>query len=258
MKVAAFQFRGSDSIEKNTLAIKSGIVKASEQNVRVMVTQECALCGYPPIETETIMQIDFQQVEAAIEQISQLAFKHQIYIGLGTILPYQASFTNSMIMISPQLEKLPAYHKRALWGWDREHFRPVLSRGVYSIDNVRISLRICYEVRFPEYFRELFRERVEIACVSLCDIEKKPNPNRYELMMSQLRTRAVENAMHVLSVNSISGHQTAPTCSIDPDGVVLESAPLNEETLLIVEYDRSESNFGRDGRIKHSRELLGI
>ncbi len=43
MKLAAFQFRGSGNIEENLLAIQRGILKASEQNVRFLLTQECAL-----------------------------------------------------------------------------------------------------------------------------------------------------------------------------------------------------------------------
>jgi len=89
-------------------------------------------------------------------------------------------------------------------------------------------------------------------------VEKEPNPARYELIKSHLITRAVENAMYVLSVNSISGYQTAPTCLINPDGEVLEIAPPQEEYLLTFEYERSGSNFGRDGRIQHSKELLRI
>jgi predicted amidohydrolase len=258
MKIAAFQFKGSDNIRENLLAIKRGIVKASEQNVRLMLTQECALCGYPPIETEKVTQIDFYQVATATEQLLQLAIEHQMYIGLGTIIPDKGSYTNSIILISPHCEKQSAYHKRALWGWDRENFRPGDERGIYTIDNVKVGLRICYEARFPEYFRELFREKVNIACVSFCDVGKEPNPNRYELIKAHLMTRAVENAMYVISANSISGYQTAPTCLINPDGMVLETAPLNEEYLLTFEYENLVSNFGRDGRIHHSRELLGI
>jgi len=251
MKVAAFQFKGSDNIEKNLLAIKRGIIKASEQNVRFMITQECALCGYPPIETEAVTKIDFHQVAEATEQISRLAVKHQMYIGLGTIVPGKNSYSNSIVLISPDREKHPSYHKRALWGWDRENFTQGHEKGIYTIDHVKLGLRICYEVRFPEYFRELFREKVEVACVSFCDVGNEPNPKRYELMKSHLVTRAVENAMYLISVNSIWGYQTAPTCLITPDGDVLESAPPNEEYLLTFSYDGLESNFGRDGRIHH-------
>jgi predicted amidohydrolase len=255
MRVAAFQFSGSDNIEANFLAIERGIIQASEQNVRFMITQECALCGYPPIETGKVAQIDYQQIEEAIDHISQLAIKHHMYIGLGTILPHQDSYTNSIVLISPHQDKQPAYHKRALWGWDLKNYTPGNVKGIHTIDNIKLGLRICYEVRFPEYFRELFREKVDIAFVSFCDVAQEPNTNRYELIKSHLITRAVENVMYVISVNSISNHQIAPTCVIDPDGVVLETAPLDKEYLLVFPYVRVEPNFGRNGRIQHSREL---
>jgi len=260
MKVAAFQFEGSDDIEKNLLAIEQGIIKAAEQNVRFMITQECALCGYPPIETEKVANINFHQTKKATEQISQLAIKHQMYIGLGTIIPDedQNSYTNSVILISPNEENFPVYHKRALWGWDRENFTRGNEKGVFTIDNVKLGLRICFEIRFPEYFRELFRENVEIVFVSFCDVAKEPNPKRYELIKSHLITRAVENAVYLISVNSTWGYQTAPTCLIDPDGDVLESAPQDQEYLLTLKYELPQSNFGRDGRIHHSKELLGM
>jgi omega-amidase len=258
MKLAAFQFNGSGNIEENFLAIRRGILKASEQHVRLLITQECALCGYPPLETEKASQIDFRQVDRAIEQISQLAIQNRMVIGLGTIISNAGSYTNSIVLLSPDREQRPVYHKRALWGWDRENFTPGHETGITTIDQVKLGFRICYEVRFPEYFRELFRENVEIACVSFCDVEVEPNPARYEVIKSHLITRAVENAMYVLSANSISGFQTAPTCLIDPDGEVLGIAPPEEEYLLAFEYVRSGSNFGRDGRILHSKELMRI
>lgn len=258
MKVAAFQFRGSGNIADNLLAVKRGIGKAAEKNVRVLITQECALCGYPPIESKKVNRINFDQGEKAQEHIAQLAIQHQMVIALGTIVSDAGSYRNSIILIFPDGKKHPVYHKRALWGWDRKNFTPGHESGVHTIDNVKLGFRICYEVRFPEYFRQLFRENVEIAFVSFCDVEKEPNPARYELIKSHLMTRAVENAMYILSVNSISGYQTAPTCLIDPDGEVVEIAPPEEEYLLTFDYEKLSSNFGRDGRIQHSKELLGI
>jgi omega-amidase len=87
VKVAAFQFSGSGRIEDNFLAIQRGITQAAEQNVSFLLTQECALCGYPPIEIDSVSKIDFRQQEEAIEQISKLAIQHQMYIGLGTNSP---------------------------------------------------------------------------------------------------------------------------------------------------------------------------
>ena len=54
MRVAVFQFNCSDSISDNHDAIKRAIINASEYKVRLLVFQECATCGYPPVETGTL------------------------------------------------------------------------------------------------------------------------------------------------------------------------------------------------------------
>jgi len=255
MKIAAFQFQGSKDVRKNLLAIERGLEKASKENVRFLLTQECAICGYPPVETDKVSSIDFEMVAKAIDRIKELAAKNNMYIGLGTIIPDNGKYFNSIALVSPHQENLVSYSKRALWGWDAENFTQGGGSGIYTIDKLKIGIRICYEVRFPEYFRELFKENVQIAFVSFCDISSKPDSERYEIIKSHLVTRAVENAMWVIFVNSISKHQTAPTCLIDPDGNVLEVAPKDREYLLKFNLVNPESNFGREGRIKHSKEL---
>jgi predicted amidohydrolase len=258
MKIAAFQFRGGDNISANLLALERGIAEAARKNVRFLLTQECALCGYPPVETNTISQIDFEQLESAAAKIRELAYKSSMYIGLGTIQRIKDKYLNAVDVITPAGERLQPYHKRALWGWDAENFVPGQNSGVYTIDGLKVGIRLCYEIRFPEYFRELFKERVEIALVSFCDVSPLEDAARYAVLRSHLVTRAVENAMFVMSANSISKIQTAPTCLINPDGIILQSASGNEEGLLTFVVERDAPNFGREGRIKHSKELVGI
>jgi omega-amidase len=257
VKISAFQFRGSDNIKENLLALERGIEAATRVNTRLLLTQECALCGYPPVEVSEISKLDFDELDSATARIGELARKYTLYIALGTIQRIQDQYFNSVELIAPDGKKLLPYHKRALWGWDAENFAPGQSSGIYTIDNMKVGIRICYEVRFPEYFRELFKEGVEIALVSFCDVSREEDEMRYEMLRSHLMTRAVENAMFCISANSLSNLQTAPTCAINPDGIVLQSAPRNEEYLLTVEVERDGSNLGRAGRIKHSKELVG-
>lgn len=54
MKVAVFQFNASDGISDNHETIKMAIKKAAKNKVRLLVFQECATCGYPPVEIEAV------------------------------------------------------------------------------------------------------------------------------------------------------------------------------------------------------------
>lgn len=133
MKVAAFQFHGSDDVKENLLAIERGIEKCSKAVIKFLMTQECAICGYPPVETDKVSSIDFGMIENAVEQIKELAIMNDMYIGLGTIIPDDGKYFNSIALISPNQENPAPYSKSALWGWDAQNFSPGINRGVYSI-----------------------------------------------------------------------------------------------------------------------------
>lgn len=258
LNVGALQFAASENIESNLAAIQRGIEKAAAENVRLLLTQECALCGYPPVEVPAVRAIDSICLRQAYQEISKLAKKYQMYIALGMITFQEAATYNSIWLIHPDGKDLKPYHKRALWGWDQDNFRPGKETGIYEIDGIKVGVRVCFEVRFPEYFRELFREQVDLAMVAFADVGKEEQKEKIHTIQAHLVSRATENVMYVLSANSTSQTQLAPTCIIDPDGEVIATAALNQECLLTTEIEITEPGFGRKGRIAYSRALTGI
>lgn len=256
MRFGAFQFRATGSPAENLCSIERGIQLAAERGVRFLLTQECALTGYPPIELESVSELDFEQINLALDRLQRLSAKHGMVIAVGTILMEGGERHDSVAVIFPDPGRRQSYSKRALWGWDLDNFTAGNSSGILTVDGVRIGIRICFEIRFPEYFRELFRAGVEVALVSLCDVADAEDGGRYEIIRSHMITRAVENAFYLMSANSISKVQTAPTCLVTPDGDVAEVAPPASEHLLCFDYEREEPAFGRQGRIALSRDLV--
>lgn len=256
MKTAVFQFYGSRDILNNRKDIIYGIEKAAENGVRLLVFQECALCGYVPVETKDIHAIDFQLLESIEKEIEALSKRHNMYIAFGTIRRWENDYYNCLKIVSPLEENIEPYDKRALWGWDSENFKKGKNSGIYEIDGFKIGFRICFEIRFPEYFRELYKSGVNLCFVSFCDVSDKPSEERYNIIKSHLITRAVENVMTVISVNSISHFQTAPTAVINQNGRVISEAPKDVPFLLIYDYTIPEVSFGMEGRIKNSDMLI--
>lgn len=255
IKIGAFQFSPCNDIGKNLETINRGIKLAAEKNVRLLLTQECALCGYPPVEIPSVNSINQVAQYEALKEISLLSKKYNMFIALGMISFDDKGTYNSVQLINPEKIDYKPYNKRALWGWDRDNFSQGNDIGIYSIDGIKIGIRICFEVRFPEYFRELFRNQVDLCLISFADIGKPEQKEKLNIIQSHLVSRATENVMHVLSANSISQYQLAPTCLIDPDGLILEIAPLNKESLITREIEILSPNFGREGRIIHSKIL---
>jgi len=258
MKIAALQFSVSKSIKENLKIIENTIIDAAKQNIRLLITQECALNGYPPIEIDSVEDIDFKEHEIALQKIIKLSIKYNIYIALGLIRKDNKLVKNSIMLISPYGNH-DFYDKRALWGWDMDNFAPgIENNGIWEIDGIKIGIRICFEIRFPEYFRELYKENVDIAIVSFCDLSKEPNDNRLNTIKSHLLTRAIENAFTVISVNGTTLYQTAPTCVINPDGEIEIEAPSNEQHILYYNYDKTKPGFGRQARIHYNKKLVSV
>ncbi len=258
MVVGVFQFLGSGNLSQNQDAILRGISEASKAGVRLLVFQECASTGYPPVELSSIDAIDFKLLEVNESVIKKMAKKHNMFIALGTIRKDESGFFNSIKLIGPKGDDIGYYDKRALWGWDLVNYKMGNTPGVFEIDGLRIGFRICFEIRFPEFFRELFESNVQLAFVSFCDVSESESKIRYDIIKAHLITRAVENVMTVISVNSASYYQTAPTAVFSPDGVVIDEAKINEEQLIIYNFEQPEITFGRKGRMEISNELMKV
>lgn len=256
MRIGVFQFGSGADIRANGDSICRAMRNASKTNVRLLVFHECAACGYPPIETPDIDRIDYGALDALYGRVCRLAKECGLYVAVGMIRQDGSKRYNAIRVISPEGRSLGDYDKRALWGWDVNHFERGSSPGVFDIDGIKVGFRICYEVRFPEYFRELFQAKAELCFVSFSDVSGQDAPERYQIIRAHLLTRAVENVMTVVSVNSVSGHQTAPTAVFDINGRVVLEAPRNEEHLLIYDYVRPEIGFGAQGRIENSILVL--
>ena len=217
MRLAAYQFAPCGDLDRNIEKIKVAIVQAAENKVDLIIFPECALTGYPPCSIAGSDTINVNAVFEAIQELQKLANELDIHIIVGTIDYADSKYYNRAYLVSPNKAKR-WYDKRALYGWDEDNFAPGDENGIYEIDGIKIGVRICFEVRFPEYFRELYRENTDLDIVLFYDVADIEDETRYQMIRGHLITRAVENITPVLSVNAIHPYQTAPTCFINASG----------------------------------------
>ena len=257
MKIGAYQFAVSGNIQENLNTIKQAIVKAAEQDVELLAFPECALTGYPPHDIPDSRALDFEEVDAALEEIQALAIERGICTVVGSITqdrnePNEKPRNSAVIFLPDGKRKI--YHKRALWGWDKDNFvapdifSPENTGGVFQLCGVKIGVRICFEVRFPEYFRELYAQNTDLDIILFYDVDNSDNTGRYDLIRSHIRTRAVENVCPILTVDTIRPYQTAPTALYDCSGGTLAELERNKEGLLVCEWKKTELTFGEQGR----------
>ena len=160
--------------------MKKAIVRAQSENVKLLVFPECALTGYPPHDIENSSVVDFNEVASACEEIQTIAIKNDMYIIVGAITRELDKYRNSAIVFTPDRQNI-VYHKRALWGWDKDNFSTGDNNGIFEIAGVKVGIRICFEVRFPEFFRELYVENTDLNIILFYDVSDNDSFDLFKL-----------------------------------------------------------------------------
>ena len=88
------------------------------------------------------------------------------------------------------------------------------------------------------------------------DVADIDDNERYNMIKGHLQTRAVENVTTTISVNTISPFQTAPTMVLGKSGQCIKECVRNKPELLIYDFEKTENDFGENGRISISDMLI--
>jgi predicted amidohydrolase len=98
---------------------------------------------------------------------------------------------------------------------------------VTTIDDVRVGLSICYDLRFPELYRLLAVDGAAEVLVVPAAFMAHTGRDHWEVL---LRARAIENQCYVVAAGQIGDHEPGRTCFgrsmiVDPWGTVVAQAP---------------------------------
>ena len=120
----------------------------------------------------------------------------------------------------------------------------------------RLGLSVCYDLRFPELYRDQSRHGAEILAAPSA-FTATTGRAHWELL---LRARAVENLCYVVAANLADrDHPTRPTWGgsaiVDPWGAVLASLD-NEEGFALADIDRAHLQALRARMPVHSHRRL--
>jgi omega-amidase len=133
-----------------------------------------------------------------INQFSKLAiqYKIKIFFGMSLIAQDKKSF-NSLICIGSDGRVISRYNKMNLFSYSRENeeFLPGTKPVFTSLDNIKIGNTICYDLRFPELYRQYAMD-----CHCIVNIANWP-AKRVSDWRNLLKARAIENQCIVIGVN---------------------------------------------------------
>ena len=256
MRLAAYQFDVSGDVKKNTEKIKQAVLKAAENEADFIAFPECAISGYPPTDLPSSKDFDVKALPAVLSELQEMSDAHKITILVGSIA-FDEKYVNRAFIIAPKRD-IKHYDKRALYGWDSDNFERGNTDGIFEINGLKVGVRICFEARFPEYFRELYKANTDLNVVIFYAVSDFNDTEKYDVLRSHLISRAAENVTPIFAVNAITPFQSGPTCFINASGRVLAEAERNREELIFYDFEKSKLNFGEIGRKRESDYLLGI
>lgn len=163
-----------------------------------------------------------EEHKETVTMVSRLSMEFDVHIGIGWVKNCGALCENHYSVVNTQGEEILDFakiHPFSFAGEDR-YFQGGNDLPTCEIQNMQVGAAICYDLRFPEQFREL-AERAELIVVPANWPEK-----RREHWMVLLRARAIENQCFVAGVNcwgDMDGQYYAGDSVLyGPDGFLLE------------------------------------
>ncbi len=246
IRVATCQFAVTASIRRNAAQIRRQIAQAKRLRADVVHFSEAALSGYAGAEFKTWDGFDWEALLAETEFICRLAAEKRLWVVLGSAhrlsgrhLPH-----NSLYIIGPDGRIVDRYDKRFCTSSDLDYYTPGDYLPVFSINGVRCGALICFDLRFPEIYREYRKLGVECIFQSFHNARAEKGPNVWTaIMRPTMQCRAATNYFWVSMNNSSTWYQSWSSAFIRPDGTVAASLPRHRAGVMVNTVDTSRELY---------------
>lgn len=212
-KIAVAQMVSSASIPDNLLAVEQFLVKAQEEQLSLVALPEnFAFMGRSETDKLTVAEkIGEGEIQ---ETLSRLARKYKLWIIAGTfpVKGLQNRVRSSSLVFDNQGLCVARYDKIHLFDVrvsENEAHQESLTvepgDELIVVDTPigRVGLSVCYDLRFPELYRQLAMKGAELFSVPSA-FTAVTGLAHWEIL---LRARAIENLCYVLAPNQGGRHE---------------------------------------------------
>jgi predicted amidohydrolase len=232
---AVVQLTSTEDRAHNLAQAEQGITTAAQRGARLVVLPEL----FNGIGRPEIVAAAAEEIPGPTSQrMSDLARQHRLVLCAGSLAhrdPTTGKYFNTSLLFGPDGAELARYQKIHLFDiqlpgrvafTESTHVSP--GKHVVVVDSPvgRLGIAICYDLRFPELFRRLADQRVEILLIPSA-FTRETGRDHWEIL---LRARAIENQAYVLAANQFGAHSPhlvsyGRSQIIDPWGQRLAEAP---------------------------------
>ena len=211
MRLSLAQLRvEGDSKEKNVERTRSAIADAAGRGADLVCLPELFNLGY--FAFDAYERGAESLAGATLSRVADAAAEHGVGVLAGSIVedlaassregfetPSQRGLANTSVFFDREGERRAVYRKHHLFGYDSaesELLVPGETLGLAAFEGFTVGMTTCYDLRFPELYRELAAAGATLILVP----SAWPHP-RVEHWRLLPRARAVENQLYVAACN---------------------------------------------------------
>jgi nitrilase len=255
--VGAIQFTAGTDVQTNLDTVAELVAQAASQGaVLIVLPENLVLMGHT--DTDKFQYAETDGDGPIQDFLADLASTQKVWLVAGTI-PIHASpgkVYSACLVFDDSGARMGRYDKIHLFDVDvpgsaeqyRESatFEAGCSPLVVDSPFGRLGVSICYDLRFPELYRQLSDAGVDILAVPAA-FTAKTGAAHWELL---LRARAVENLAYVIASGQCGLHENGRetygnSMIVDPWGTVLARLGI-EPGVVVAEIDLESQRQKRE------------
>ncbi len=239
LKIATCQFGVGASIKRNSKRICDFLLKAKRIRADIVHFSECALSGYVGTDFPNFSGYDWDLLKEETLKIMSLAGELELWVVLGSThrLTEPNKPHNSLYLINPKGKIVDRYDKRFCTPGDLRRLTPGSRFVNFTINGVKCSLLICFDLRFPELYRPLYKEGVKCIFQSFYNARQQGPSVHTHIMRQTMQCRAATNYFWISCANSSGYYSPYPSCFIQPDGKIVQQLRLNRPGIMVNSVD---------------------
>jgi predicted amidohydrolase len=241
LKVYLVQF---DSVKgnktENLARAKKMILDAKPNAGSLVLLPEMFATGYVPADLDKAAE-DFSSncTGETARTLSEIADETNCTIMGAGITRASTGFYNHVSIYKPnEAQEFRGYNKMNLFFPEKESFKAGSEINLFKFNNWSIASFICYDLRFPEIFREATKKGANLITIQAAWPAKRRA--HWETL---LKARAIENQVYIAAVNAVSesNDQKLPLAGtsliISPNGDIIAEGPTQSEAVISAELD---------------------
>jgi predicted amidohydrolase len=219
--------------------------KAKKSKADIVHFSECALSGYVGTDFPNFDGYDWGLLREETKKIMALAANLGLWVVLGSthrlIEPNKPH--NSLYVINPKGRIVDRYDKRFCTKGDLRRLTPGNRFATFTINGIKCSLLICFDLRFPEIYRELYKQKVNCIFQSFYNARQKRPSVHTHIMRQTMQCRAATNYFWISMANSSGYYSPYPSCFIQPDGGIVKQLKQNRAGLMVNTVDLNKKFY---------------